>query len=90
MVLEKVFTELMMSDTSASVSDPSQCVKQVAPLPEEDMRRQLVNDIAGGCYATIIEISNSLHCYSSSRATCVTTPLPLRTVTSSRRYGLTE
>lgn len=31
-----------MSDTSASVSDPSQCVKQVAPLPEEGERRQLM------------------------------------------------
>jgi len=41
-VSEKDFTELMMSDTSASVSDPSQCVKQVAPLPEEDMMSQLM------------------------------------------------
>lgn len=84
-VLEKDFTELMMSDTSASVSDPSQCVKQVAPLPEEDVRGQLVNDVVGGCYTTIIEISNSL-----LRATSTTTSLPLRTAASSRRYGLTE
>lgn len=33
--LEKDFTELMMSDTSASVSEPSQWVRHVAPLPGE-------------------------------------------------------
>lgn len=46
---EKDFTAPMMSDTSASVSDPSQCVKHVAPLPEEDVVR--------GCYAAVINIT---------------------------------
>lgn len=40
--LEKDFTELMMSDTSASVSEPSQCVRHVAPLPGEAQNRDSV------------------------------------------------
>lgn len=39
--LEKDFTELMMSDTSASVSEPSQWVRHVAPLPGEGTEQGL-------------------------------------------------
>lgn len=74
--LEKDFTELMMSDTSASVSDPSQCVKQVAPLPEEDVRRQL--NARGRPLGIVTEMPNSSHCKSGVTATSTTSSAPLR------------